>query len=82
MNWSHEQLFAYIKHYGLALPPIYNWPRGYTVGTGPWAKRKVETPWQGWAEIYSIDPSIVRAAAEVLPDASDFLCHIAQKKDS
>lgn len=79
MDWSHEQLFAYIKHFKLSLPPIYNWSRGYTVGTGPWAKRKVKTQWQGWEEIYSIDPSIVEKAAEVLPDAHDYICHIKQK---
>jgi len=73
MNWSHEYVFAFITYYHCALPPIYNWPRGYTVGTGPWAKRKVSSDHQGWREIFKIDPNIVKEAAHYFSSASDFL---------
>jgi len=72
-DWSHEYLFAFLVYYHCALPPIYQWPRGYTVGTGPWAKRKVSSDQQGWSEIFKIDPQIVKDAAHYFDSASDFL---------
>ena len=46
------------------LPPFYRWPRGYRVGTHAWAARQwCETEAQGWAEVHTIDPEIVKLAA-------------------
>jgi hypothetical protein len=71
---EYEEVFAAIQLKGLAMPPCYNWPRGFRVGTGPWAGRQ----WcgsvdNGWTEVYTIDPTIVRAAAGVLPSARAWL---------
>ena len=72
-KWSHEEVFAVCHHYGMALPPFYDYPRGFVVGTGPWPKRRVPNHDQGWSEVFSIDPAIVVAAAAVLPEAALWL---------
>lgn len=73
-DWSHADVFALIDHHGLALPPIYDWPRGFRCGTHQWAARQ----WcrgirHGWLEVHAIDASIVHQAAEWLPSARHFL---------
>lgn len=74
-DWSHEDVLHVIAAYGLAMPPIYDWPRGFRVGTGPWpARQGTADNAQGWRETYAIDPSIVRLAAEAdLPNAREAL---------
>lgn len=62
-DWSHEEVFAFIERNGMEMPPYYEWPRGFRVGSGPWAKRRVESHEQGWTEIDQIDRSIVETAA-------------------
>ena len=39
-DWTHSDVFALIDHYGLPMPPFYDWPRGYRCGTHPWAARQ------------------------------------------
>jgi 3'-phosphoadenosine 5'-phosphosulfate sulfotransferase (PAPS reductase)/FAD synthetase len=75
-DWSHAEVFACIDHFGLSLPPFYDWPRGYRCGTHPWAARQ----WcrgvaHGWQEVHSIDPAIVRHAADRIASAAQFLGH-------
>lgn len=73
-DWSHADVFALIDHYGLALPPFYDWPRGYRCGTHPWAARQwCRGHGHGWQEIHQIDPGIVRLAADRIPSAAQFL---------
>lgn len=73
-GWSHEQVLAYIHYHKLALPPIYDWPNGYLCGTHPWPARQwTGSVENGWKEVYSIDPSVVTAAAEKLESARTFL---------
>lgn len=78
-DWRHEHLVALITHEGLELPAIYDHPRGFEVGTGPWAQRNgtstdPQHPNYGWAEVYAIDPTIVHhAAAENIPGAAAYL---------
>lgn len=73
-DWTHADVFALIDHYHLPLPPFYNWPRGYRCGTHPWAARQwCRSIADGWREVHSIDPSIVRQAAAVLPSAAMYL---------
>lgn len=63
-HWSHEEMFAAIRYYSLPIPPLYDWPRGFRVGSGPWpARRWCKTPEMGWQETWTIDPAVVRAAA-------------------
>ena len=74
-DWSHEEIFAALEFVGAELPPCYSWPRGYQVGTGPWAARQfAPTIPAAWAEVQQIEPDIVREAAEYLPSAREFLC--------
>lgn len=73
-DWSHADVFALIDHHGLAMPPIYGWPRGYRCGTHPWAARQ----WcrgiaDGWREVYAIDRKIVEFAATRIQSAADYL---------
>lgn len=72
-HWTHEQLLACIHYEGLPLPPTYDWPRGYQVGTGPWPARQfAASPDAAWDEVWQIDPSVVEdAAAHHIPGAVD-----------
>lgn len=74
-DWTHEDLLTVIASYGVDMPPIYWWPDGFRVGTGPWAARQgTGTLENGWAEVLSIDPSVVESAARAgIPGASEAL---------
>jgi 3'-phosphoadenosine 5'-phosphosulfate sulfotransferase (PAPS reductase)/FAD synthetase len=73
-DWSHAEVFAVIDRFGLAMPPFYDWPRGYRCGTHPWAARQwCRNVAHGWHEVHTIDPTIVRQAAERLPSAAEYL---------
>ena len=73
-DWSHELILAYIAYYKLPLPPIYGWKNGYLCGTHPWPARQwTGSVENGWKEVYDIDPSIVKEAAEKIESARKFL---------
>lgn len=73
-DWSHADVFALIDHYGLAMPPIYDWPRGFRCGTHQWAARQwCRSIAHGWREVHAIDAGIVHMAADWLPSARQFL---------
>lgn len=73
-EWSHEQVLAFIHYYNVALPPIYEWKNGYLFGTHPWAARQwTGSVENGWKEVYEIDRSVVKEAAEHIPSAKAFL---------
>lgn len=73
-DWPHELLLAYIHYHKLPMPPIYDWKDGYRCGTHPWPARPgMKSIQQGWQEVFDIDPSIVRQAAEHIDSAADFL---------
>lgn len=64
-EWTHEQIFALIRYYNLDLPPIYDWPRGFRVGSGPWpARRWCDGVEMGWQETWTINPDLVRQSYE------------------
>src|SRR5690606_21263276 len=71
-DWSHEDLLHVIAWAGLPLPPIYDWPRGFIVGTGPWAARTGTLSIDhGWSEVMRIDRTVVEtAAAHGIPGAA------------
>jgi len=63
-DWTLEEIFAALDCFSADLPPCYAWPRGYQVGTGPWAARQFAPNVQtAWAEVQQIDADIVREAA-------------------
>lgn len=63
--WSHEDVLNVIAAYGLKLPSIYDHPRGFLVGTGPWAARTgTKSVAEGWREVAEIDLELVRLSAE------------------
>lgn len=73
-DWSHEDILAFIHYYSVPLPPFYDWPNGYYCGTHPWPARQWTGSIQnGWKEVYAIDPSIVKNAAQLIPSAREFL---------
>lgn len=73
-DWTHEDCFAFIHYYDVPLPPIYDWPSGYKVGTGPWAARQwTGSLVNGWREVYSIDKNIVLEAAKYFRSGRQFL---------
>lgn len=73
VHWRFEDVIAFLRLRGIALPPFYGWPRGWNVGTGPWAKRKAPTHEQAWREIDAIDRTIVEAAAPYLESARKWI---------
>jgi 3'-phosphoadenosine 5'-phosphosulfate sulfotransferase (PAPS reductase)/FAD synthetase len=74
MLWTHEQIFAALHYFDCPLPPCYTWPRGFAVGTGPWAKRRFHSSLEYvWSELWEIDQTIVLEAAKVLPAAAAYL---------
>lgn len=73
-DWSHEEILAFIHYYNVSLPPIYEWENGYYCGTHPWPARQwTGSIENGWKEIYQIDKSIVKNAAQYIPSAKEFL---------
>lgn len=73
-DWSHEDVLYVLAALEVPLPPCYGWPRGFRVGTGPWAARQ----WcggqeDGWREVHEIDPDVVATAARLIPSARQFL---------
>lgn len=84
-DWRHVDVVALQRYAGLVYPPtVYDTPRGYEVGTGPWPARSGTSndptaPNYGWNEVWAIDPEIVRqAAAEGIPGASEYLERTSQ----
>ena len=73
-DWTHEHALALIARENLPLPPCYDWPRGYQVGTGPWPARQwTHSTDHGFSECWSIDPDVIRHAATVLPQAAEWM---------
>lgn len=73
-DWSHEDILAFIHYYQVALPPIYEWKKGYLCGTHPWAARQwTGSVENGWSEVYEIEPGIVENAAKIISSAKKFL---------
>lgn len=73
-SWKHEYILAYIHYNNLPLPPIYDWKNGYLCGTHPWPARQwTKSTENGWREVYEIDKSIVKNAAEHIDSAKRFM---------
>lgn len=74
-DWSHEATLALLKRMRVTLPPCYQWPRGFQVGTGSWPARQwAGSRERGWAEVWQIDPDVVReAAGHRIPGAGEHL---------
>ena len=68
-DWSHELVLAVIHYARLELPPVYDWPHGWTAGTGAWPGRRIGTIDESWAETWQIEPDRVREAAAHIGDA-------------
>lgn len=62
-DWTHEMVLAVCHYYDRPLPPTYDWPSGWTAGTGPWPGRRVGDEHESWRQTYAIEPAAVRAAA-------------------
>jgi len=75
-HWSHADVFACLHYAGVEEePPFYRWPRGYRCGTHPWPARQwCRTRDDGYAEVYAIEPALIReAAAAGIASARTFL---------
>lgn len=74
MHWSQEEVLAYLHYYHIQLPPVYQWVNGFKVGTHPWpARQAIITMQDGWAQVYSCDPTIVYDAATFCDSAKEYL---------
>lgn len=69
-HWTHEQVMAVIHYFMNDNLPLvlYGSKEGWIKGTGLWAEREYS-----WQEVYDIDPSIVRKAAQYIQSAKEFL---------
>ena len=73
-EWTHEEISAYICYNDIELPPIYDWPDGFTIGTHQWASRRLNgTVEKTWQEIYDIDKNIPMQAAKYIESAKKFM---------
>lgn len=77
-EWSYEQVFGYIRHRNLSLPPHYFYKDGFIHGSGAWAERisyglADKTDNEHWKELYLREPQIVIEAANYLSSAKMFL---------
>lgn len=74
-EWSHEAVMGCVHYFmNRELPPIYDWPNGWVVGTGCWPGRQWHKTDEGaWYDIWIIDPNIVRKASTVLQSAREFM---------
>lgn len=73
-DWTHEEVFAALAYFGDTLPPCYQWPRGFQVGTGPWPARQFAPSLRvAWDEVWSIDQHVVLEAARCVPAAAAYL---------
>ena len=72
-DWPHELVLAVIHYADMAMPPVYDWPHGWTAGTGSWPGRRVGSYDESWAETYAIEPERVIEAAEWIPAARAWL---------
>lgn len=73
-DWTHEEILGYIHYFGVEMPPIYEWEKGYLCGTHPWPARQwTGSEENGWKEVWKIDHTIVEKAASVIPGAKAFL---------
>lgn len=75
-DWSHELVLAAMHYEGWTAdpPPFYRWPRGFRCGTHCWPARQwTRSVDHGWSEVFSIDPTVVRTAAEKIGSARAFL---------
>lgn len=73
-EWTHEQVLACIFYYNLPLAPFYHWNNGWIVGSGCWPARQ----WTGstqkaWAEVWQIDPSVVKKASTCINSAEQYV---------
>lgn len=74
IDWSPAAMLALIQREQIPLPPCYSWPRGSQVDPGPWpARQGTACTCQGFDEVWSIDPDIIRGAAPQLPHAARWL---------
>lgn len=73
-DWSHADVLATCVHRRMALAPCYGWPNGYVVGTGAWPARQYTGNIEnGFDQVWSIDPDIIRRAAAELPAAAAWI---------
>lgn len=73
-HWRHVDVLALCHYFHVPLPPIYDWPRGFRVGTGPWPARQwTNSIEHGWSECWQIDADVVRGAASRIPSAAAFM---------
>lgn len=74
MHWRHVDVLACCHYYKMELAPIYDWPRGFRVGTHSWPARQwCRDSDHGFEECWTIDPDVIRAAAVKLPQARDWM---------
>lgn len=74
LHWKHEEILAYIHYHHMELPPVYYYPNGFKEGTHPWPSRMAILDREdGWAQLYTSDPSIVQKAARYFPEAAAYL---------
>lgn len=89
-HWKHEQVLAVIHYFmNRNIPPIYEMPNGWVVGTGVWPARPANQFLQElkpdrrteWEQLYNIAPDIVHEAAMHIGSAKKILNLKMQEND-
>lgn len=83
-DWGHKHVLAVMHYYRLAVPPIYEWPNGWVIGTGPWPQWDAHKCLTGkgtrvdcWRTLFAIDEQLVREAAPLFAHGREFLASIS-----
>lgn len=82
MDWTHEEMLAYIHYYNVPLPKIYEYDDGYFEGSGCFTKLarndERKTIADCWAYIYKHDKEAVYRASKHLTSAKNYLIKIGE----
>ncbi|MBO4234080.1 hypothetical protein FO675_07160 [Riemerella anatipestifer] len=72
-QWKHEHILAAIHYFkNRNIPPIYDTPNGWVVGTGVWPARQfAKDEATAWQELYLIDRNIVLEGTKYFKGAKD-----------
>lgn len=58
-SWTHAQVFAYLDHNNLKLPPRYSWTNGYLNESFYWASLKHKGPIaESWRHVFKYYPEL------------------------
>ena len=72
-DWSTEEVWAYLRHYNIHTPSLYEHRIGKVLGNGPSNRLPPGDFPDPWEAIFSYEPAMMQSYAEVIPSARKWL---------